>query len=99
MRKVTEYFPARAVNVTSRALAAGAGGYVLANAAALALAAVAPMPRADAVMAGILLTFAVYVAAIVWAFAAPTVARAWLGIVVPIMLCGILIAAAEWSAS
>jgi hypothetical protein len=88
----------RAASIASRAVAAGGGGFVLANAAGVALAAVLPMPHADAVMAGILLTFAIYVAAIVWAFAARSASRAWLGLAVPIVLSFVLIAAVDWGA-
>lgn len=38
------------------------------------------MPRGDAVMAAVLLSFAIYVAAIVWAFAARSALRALGGI-------------------
>lgn len=72
-------FGARA-GIAARVLAAGLGGYVVASVGAAALAAVLPMPRGDAVMAAVLLSFAIYVAAIVWAFAARSALRALCGI-------------------
>ena len=98
MTRMAEHVSTRALDIASRVLAAGAGGYALATTAAIALAAALPLPHADAVMTGILLTFALYVAAIMWSFAAATAMRAWLGIGVAIALSWLVIAAAEWSA-
>lgn len=67
-------------HVLSRALAAVVGGYAAANAVAIGLAQVLPMSRGDAVMTGILLTYLVYAAAVIWVFAARSARRAWLGI-------------------
>ena len=61
-------------------LAAVVGGYAAANAVALGLAQILPMSRGDAVMTGILLTYLVYAAAVVWVFAARSARRAWFGI-------------------
>ena len=66
--------------VLSRVLAAVVGGYAAANAVAVGLAQIVPMSRGDAVMTGILLTYLVYAAAVVWVFAARSARRAWLGI-------------------
>jgi hypothetical protein len=41
-------------------------------------------------MAGMLLSFAVYAAAILWVFAALTARRAWLGVLLPVGVCGAL---------
>lgn len=72
-------------HVTSRVLAAVVGGYALSNVAAVGLAYALPMPRADAVMAGILASYLFYGAAVVWSFGARTVRRAWLGILITVV--------------
>ena len=65
-----------------------AGGYAVANVAAVGLANVLPLPRADAVLAGILATYLLYGAAVVWCFGTRTVRQAWLGILVAIVTFG-----------
>ena len=75
-------------HVSARILAAVAGGYAVSNVAAVGLAHALPLPRADAVMAGILATFLFYAAAVVWCFGARTVRQAWLGILLAIATFG-----------
>lgn len=75
-------------HIAARILAAVAGGYAVSNVAAIGLAQVLPLPRADAVLAGILATYLFYGAAVVWCFAARTVRAAWLGIVLTIVTFG-----------
>ncbi len=74
------------------------GGYALASAAAIFLGAVLPMARAEAVLAGTLLSFAVYTAAIIWVFTVRRVRRAWLGLLVPaaILTGAGLLLAGDW---
>ena len=72
-------------HVASRILAAVAGGYAVSNVAAVGLAQVLPLPRADAVMAGVLSTYLVYAAAVVWCFGARTVRQAWLGLLITVV--------------
>jgi hypothetical protein len=81
----------------SRVLAAAAGGYGLAAAASIFLSRVLPMPQADAVLAATLISFAVYAAAILWAFAAPSAKAAWLGVLAPAVACVGL--SVPWSAT
>ena len=71
-------------HVASRVLAAVAGGYAVSNAAGVGLAHVLPLPRADAVLAGVLSTYLVYGAAVVWCFGARTTRHAWLGLLLAI---------------
>lgn len=78
--------------VASRAVAAVVGGYAFAAVAGVFLARVLPMPRADAVLAMTLASFAIYAAAAIWVFAARTAVRAWLGLLVPTLVLG----AASW---
>jgi hypothetical protein len=63
--------------VLSRCLAALLGGYALTYAVTAALARALPTDPVDAVVIGSLPAFAVYTAAIVWAFASRSATRAW----------------------
>lgn len=77
--------------LVSRILAAILGGYGLAalsSVAALAL----PMALSQAVLTGMLASFAVYASAVVWCFAARSASRAWGGLV----LAALPLAVASW---
>lgn len=71
------------LNILSRLLAASVGGYALANIAAILLSSVLPIPRPDAVLTAILLSFAFYTGAILWAVSARTARHAWIGLLLP----------------
>lgn len=77
-------------SVFSRVVAAVVGGYGLATTASIVLARVMPGPKVDAVLAAVLLSFAVYVGAILWAFAARTAWRAWWGLLGAAVVCAVL---------
>src|SRR5690606_2649749 len=79
--------------VIFRLLAALAGGYLLANTAAILLArllGLVEMSRADAVLVAVLFSFAVYAAAVLWAFAVRSAARAWQGLLAAALVCAVL---------
>jgi uncharacterized protein DUF3649 len=78
------------LSVASRVVAAIAGGYAFANVVGIFLSRVLPLPRADAVLAMTLLSFALYAAAVIWTFAARSARLAWAGLLIPIALCGAL---------
>lgn len=67
------------------------GGYALATLFSIALAGLPAVHRADSVLAALLLSFVVYTAAILWAFTARSAWFAWLGLLVPAVLSGVLI--------
>jgi hypothetical protein len=73
--------------VLSRAAAATFGGYALATTLSILLSRVLPMPKAEAVMTAVLLSFTVYTCAILWAFAVRTAAKAWVGLLIPTAVC------------
>jgi hypothetical protein len=77
------------LGVASRAVAAILGGYALTATASGLLALTLPMQRADAVLTATLLSFILYVCAALWAFAADSALRAWLGIAVPAAVCAL----------
>lgn len=69
--------------VTSRSLAALLGGYLLAAMASVCITLLLPMPRADAVVTGMMLSFLFYLVAILWCFACRSAWHAWLGVLLP----------------
>ena len=80
--------------ITSRALAATAGGYALAALSSVAVLAL-PMSKPQAVLTGMLASFAVYAGAVIWVFAVRSALKAWAGLIivaVPLLL-------AAWPAS
>lgn len=78
--------------VLSRTLAAVVGGYALATIGSAGLAGLLPLPRAEATLTALMASFALYTAAIVWVFAARSATAAWLGLLVPGVLCAALLA-------
>lgn len=78
----------RRVEIGSRVVAAALGGYALSAATAACLALVLPMARSEAVLTGTMVSFVVYVCAVLWVFAASSARRAWLGLVVPVVVLG-----------
>lgn len=73
--------------VASRVVAALVGGYALASVFTVLLVLALPGPRANAVLAASLPSFAVYAGAVLWVFAAPTARAAWLGLLLPALAC------------
>ncbi|THF60726.1 iron transporter [Pseudothauera rhizosphaerae] len=70
------------LNVTLRSALAILGGYGLAALAASAFAVGMPLPRVDAVTLAIMLSFIVYLLAVMWVFATATLLRAAAGLAV-----------------
>jgi hypothetical protein len=78
----------------SRIAAALFGGYALAalsSVAALAL----PMSKPQAVLTGMLASFAIYAGAVIWVFAVRSALKAWLGLIV----VAVPLSWAAWSVS
>lgn len=75
--------------VASRVLAAAVGGYVLASVCTVLLALWWPIPRAQAVLASTMLSFVWYTLAVIWTFSARSATRAWVGLVLAIVLLGL----------
>lgn len=74
------------LGVLSRSGAAILGGYALASAVALLMALALPLARSQAVLTGMMSGIVACAGAALWAFAAGTALRAWLGIAVPALL-------------
>ncbi|MBM7062630.1 hypothetical protein JQX08_18095 [Pseudomonas sp. UL073] len=77
--------PARgyALALFSRVAAAILGGYALTAASVIFLGALIPLPKSQAVLAASLASFAVYTAALVWAFVAERLRTLWLSLLLP----------------
>lgn len=75
----------------SRLVAAIFGGYFLAALASVAVLAL-PMDKGQAVLTGMLASFAIYAAAVIWVFTARSAGRAWAGLLV----IGLPLALAAW---
>lgn len=72
-------------------IAAIPGGYVLASLASACLARLLPTTRVEAASAGMVLSFGIFAALLIWAFSARSVLRLWLWTGGSIALLGILL--------
>ena len=82
--------------VASRCLAALLGGYLLASMASVSIALLAPLPRVDATLIGLLLSFVFYLLAFVGCFACRSAWRAGLGVLLPSLLMAMASGIAYW---
>ena len=83
--------------VPARLLAAVAGGYLLAQWLPLALTEALPLDRVDRVALALLLSFVVYVVAMLWCFSARSAWRASAGLALVGLPCGaLLLALGRW---
>ncbi|GFM89078.1 hypothetical protein PSCICO_44770 [Pseudomonas cichorii] len=82
--------------VTSRALAAIFAGYLLASVTSICIAQWLPIPRAEAVVTGMMLSFLVYLVAVLWCFACRTALQAWVGVLLPCAILGAAYACDRW---
>lgn len=71
----------RAAALASRIVAALFGGYALAALASVAALAL-PMAKPQAVLTGMLASFAIYAGAVIWVFAVRSAVRAWAGLLI-----------------
>lgn len=82
--------------VTSRSLAALLGGYLLAAMASVCITLLLPMPKADAVVTGMTLSFLFYLVAILWCFACRSAWHAWFGVLLPSAALALINGLAYW---
>ncbi|MFK3796559.1 DUF3649 domain-containing protein [Pseudomonas sp. NPDC088444] len=82
--------------VASRVAAALIGGYLLAALASVCMAQFLPLPRAEAAVLSMTLSFLVYLPAVLWCFACRTAWRAWYGLLLPCAVLGAVYASARW---
>ena len=81
--------------VASRALAAIFAGYLLASMTSICIAQWLPLPRAEAVVTAMMLSFLVYLVAVLWCFACRTALQAWVGLLVPSVILATISGAAR----
>lgn len=79
-----------------RILAAIFGGYALTSSILTVLALLLPWPKVDVLFFSTLLPPLIYLAALLWIFAAPTAQRAWRDLFNIILLCGLFALVAAW---
>jgi hypothetical protein len=65
----------------SRIVAAVLGGYALAALSSVAVLAL-PLSKPQAVLTGMLASFAIYTAAVIWVFAVRSALKAWAGLII-----------------
>ncbi|NBA95033.1 DUF3649 domain-containing protein [Pseudomonas sp. R5(2019)] len=82
--------------VASRVFAAVLGGYLLAALASVCMTLLLPMARTEAVVSGMMLSFLFYLVAILWCFACRTALQAWLGVLAPSLVLGLINGAVYW---
>ncbi|MBD8574878.1 DUF3649 domain-containing protein [Pseudomonas syringae] len=82
--------------VASRFMAATFGGYLLASLFSVCITRWVPLPRAEAVMTGMMLSFLAYLGAFIWCFACRTAWRAWSGVLLPCALLGAAYGCDRW---
>ena len=78
----------------SRIVAALFGGYALAALSSVAVLAL-PMSKPQAVLTGMLASFLIYAAAVIWVFAVRSALKAWLGLII----VAVPLSLAAWSVS
>lgn len=86
IRRIAQWLRQPWLGVLARTAAAILGGYALASAVTLLMALALPMASSQAVLTGMMSGIIACACAPLWAFAARTVLRAWLGIAVPALL-------------
>ncbi|KAA8718985.1 DUF3649 domain-containing protein [Pseudomonas cannabina] len=82
--------------VTSRALAAIFAGYLLASLVSVCIAQWLPVPRAEAVVIGMMFSFLAYLGAVLWCFACRSAVQAWAGVLAPCAVLGAAWACTRW---
>ncbi len=80
--------------LVSRIVAALFGGYALAALSSVAVLAL-PMSKPQAVLTGMLASFLIYAAAVIWVFAVRSALKAWLGLII----VAVPLSLAAWSVS
>lgn len=79
-----------------RIFAATAGGYALAAVATAALTLHWPGSRIDAAIAATMLSFLLWMLAVLWVFAARSALWAWIGVAMPAALLLATVSRPEW---
>jgi hypothetical protein len=84
--------------VASRVIAAVFAGYLLAALSSVFVGLALPMPRGQAVVSGMMLSFLVYLVAVLWCFACRSAWRAWCGLLLPALVLAAIDGGLYWAA-
>ncbi|MBK0026690.1 DUF3649 domain-containing protein [Stenotrophomonas sp. S48] len=84
--RLSTFFASSRWGVLSRSLAAIFGGYALASVTSVFCVVVLPGARGQTVLTGMMLGILMAACAALWAFATRSALRAWVGILLPILL-------------
>jgi hypothetical protein len=84
--------------VASRIIAAVFGGYLVGALTSICITQWLPLPRADAVVTGMMLSFIAYLLAVIWCFACRSAWRAWGGVMLPAAILALIFALGRWLA-
>ena len=84
--------------VASRIIAAVFAGYLLAALSSVFVGLALPMPRGQAVVSGMMLSFLVYLVAVLWCFACRSAWRAWFGLLLPALVLACIDGGLYWAA-
>jgi len=89
-RRTTTEQPHYRLLVLSRIIAAVVGGYAFSTVMILVMTYLLPLSQKDALMLSTMLSYIIYLLAIIWVFAVKTVRTAWIGISAATGLLGAL---------
>ena len=78
------------MSVASRIIAAVVGGYALSTITTFIFAYILPGGRAQGLLMGMMISFAIYTAVIIWVFATRSAVRAWVGLVLMALPLGLV---------
>ncbi|WP_295471583.1 DUF3649 domain-containing protein [uncultured Pseudomonas sp.] len=82
--------------VASRFIVASLGGYLFASLFSVCVSQWLPLPRGEAVMAGMMLSFLAYLGVFIGCFACRTAWRAWTGVALGCAVLAVVWAAGRW---
>jgi hypothetical protein len=77
--------------ITLRVLLAIMGGYVLTNLASILISFLLPLPKSDAVMTALLLSFIIYTCVVIWVFSLRSLHTAFWGLFLTSAIIGTLV--------
>ena len=90
-KQLINYPQKETFTVCSRVIAAIIGGYVLSNLLSILLSYILPGSPSDGVMTGMVISFAVYGAVIIWVYSVKSLQQVWRNLLITSAVCAIII--------
>ena len=90
-KQIINYAHKESITVLSRLIAAIIGGYILSNLLSVSLSYMLPGSPADGVMTGMVVSFAVYAAVVVWVYSVKSLLQVWQNLLITSAVCAIII--------